>query len=174
VCGAFAPASFTRLTRHHVAAKPCGDIGNNVGLTSPHIFVSLSLIRRQSSSSSSQSEVVPSTSKGPTPPSPSEVVENIGGHGIVAMLRNGPGRTVLVRSELDALPICEETDLPYSSKVEMEDPWGVERPVMHACAHDMHATCLLAASFLLLAAKESWSGTLLLLFQPNEKWLGGA
>jgi hypothetical protein len=56
----------------------------------------------------------------------------------------------------------------------MEDSWGVERPVMHACAHDMHATYFLAASSLLLAAKESWSGTLLLLFQLNEEWLGGA
>ncbi|PSN61596.1 Zn-dependent exopeptidase, partial [Corynespora cassiicola Philippines] len=104
----------------------------------------------------------------------SDVIENIGGHGIVAILRNGPGRTALVRSELDALPIREEAKLPYSSTVRMEDSWGVERPVMHACAHDMHATCLLAASSLLLAAKQSWSGTLLVLFQPNEEWLGGA
>jgi metal-dependent amidase/aminoacylase/carboxypeptidase family protein len=87
-----------------------------------------------------------------------EVFEDIGGHGIVAMFRNGPGKTVLIRADLDALPIREETGLPYASKVEMKDSWGVERPVMHACAHDMHAAFLLAASSLLLAAKEHWSG----------------
>lgn len=81
---------------------------------------------------------------------------------------------MLVRSELGALPICEEADLPYASWVRMEDSWGVERPVMHACAHDMHVTCLLAASALLRKTKDLWSGTLLILFQPSEEWLGGA
>jgi len=94
----------------------------------------------------------------------SEVMENIGGHGVVAIVRNGPGKTVLLRSELDGLAVGEETGLPYASKVRMEDPWGVQRPVMHACAHDMHTTCLLAAAALLQSAQESWSGTLVLLF----------
>ncbi|MCJ1430726.1 hypothetical protein MMC27_000076 [Xylographa pallens] len=103
-----------------------------------------------------------------------EVHENIGGYGLVAVFRNGPGKTILIRSELDALPVCEKTELSYASKVRMQDAWGAERPVMHACAHDMHATCLLAASTLLHSAQDLWSGTLLILFQPNEEYLGGA
>ena len=102
------------------------------------------------------------------------VERNIGGHGVVGVLKNGQGPTVMLRSELDALPIEEMTSLPYASRVTMEDHYGVMRPVMHACGHDLHIASLLAALELLGAAKLHWNGTLLAVFQPNEEHTGGA
>ncbi|KUJ16720.1 peptidase family M20/M25/M40 protein [Mollisia scopiformis] len=98
----------------------------------------------------------------------------VGGHGVVGILENGPGSIIMLRSELDALPIREQTGLPYASKESMEDIWGRAQPVMHACGHDMHMACLLAACKLLSNAKSSWSGTLIAIFQPNEEHTGGA
>lgn len=103
-----------------------------------------------------------------------EVTENIGGHGLVGVLRNGEGRTVLLRAELDALPIKEQTGLPYASKEVMVDQYGFERPVMHACGHDMHLTCLLGAANSLKSGEKHWRGTLIVLFQPDEEHTGGA
>lgn len=102
------------------------------------------------------------------------VVKGIGGYGLVGMLENGPGRTILLRSELDALPIKEQTGLPFASNQVMIDQYGYERPTMHACGHDLHLTCLLGAADLLRNAKDSWHGTLMVLFQPNEEHTGGA
>jgi amidohydrolase len=102
------------------------------------------------------------------------VHENIGGYGVVGVLENGPGRCVLLRAEMDALPVLEKTGLPYASSVHMRDTDGREKPVMHACGHDMHVTCLMAASKLLVSAREQWKGNLLCLFQPNEERGGGA
>lgn len=104
-----------------------------------------------------------------------EVKTSIGGHGVVGILRNGPGKTVLIRADMDALPLCEATGLPYSSTKRMVDVAdNVEKPVMHACGHDMHCTTLLAASKLMMSAREAWSGTLVMLFQPNEERAAGA
>ncbi|KAF2494865.1 amidohydrolase [Lophium mytilinum] len=103
-----------------------------------------------------------------------DITTNIGGHGLVGVLKNGPGKTILLRADMDALPILEATGLPYSSKVTMLDVEGVMRPVMHACGHDMHMTCLLAAAETLLKLKEKWSGTLIVLFQPAEERGSGA
>ena len=102
------------------------------------------------------------------------VHENIGGHGIAAVLNNGQGKTVLLRADFDALPVKEETGLPYASAVTMRDSDGIVKPVMHACGHDVHVTCLLAAAELLLKIKDSWKGTLILVFQPDEERGGGA
>lgn len=99
---------------------------------------------------------------------------NIGGYGFAGVLRNGPGKTVLLRADMDALPVKELTDLPYASSVTMRDADGTEKPVMHACGHDMHITCLLAAAETLANIKHAWSGTLIVLFQPNEERGGGA
>ncbi|KAI9701734.1 MAG: hypothetical protein M1820_006362 [Bogoriella megaspora] len=99
---------------------------------------------------------------------------NIGGHGLAAVLKNGPGKTVLLRADMDGLPVEEQTGLPYASKARMRDRDGVEKPVMHACGHDMHITSLLAAAELLHRAREEWSGTLLLIFQPAEERGEGA
>jgi amidohydrolase len=103
-----------------------------------------------------------------------DITTNIGGHGLVGVLPNGPGNTILLRADMDALPIQEATGLPYSSTVTMPDVEGVVRPVMHACGHDMHMTCLLAAAETLVKLKHTWSGTLVVLFQPAEERGTGA
>ncbi|KAL3484000.1 hypothetical protein BJX62DRAFT_219403 [Aspergillus germanicus] len=99
---------------------------------------------------------------------------NIGGYGLAGIFRNGPGKTILLRADMDALPVEELTGLPYASTVRMRDADGVEKPVMHACGHDMHMTCLLAAAETLVRTRDSWSGTLIVLFQPNEERGAGA
>lgn len=99
---------------------------------------------------------------------------NIGGHGLAAILTNGSGSTVLLRADFDALPVQERTGLPYASTKRMVDADGVEKPVMHACGHDMHISCMLGAAEALVSARESWSGTLVLAFQPAEERGTGA
>ena len=103
-----------------------------------------------------------------------DIKTNIGGHGIAALLHNGSGPTVLLRADFDALPIEERTGLPYASKKRMPDADGVEKPVMHACGHDMHISCMLGAAESLVSAREAWSGTLVLVFQPAEERGTGA
>ncbi|KAF2104398.1 metal-dependent amidase/aminoacylase/carboxypeptidase [Rhizodiscina lignyota] len=105
---------------------------------------------------------------------PVEIHSGIGGHGIAAVLKNGEGKAVLLRADFDALPVEELTGLPYASKKRMVDLEGNEKPVMHACGHDMHVACLLAATELMVKAKEKWSGTLILCFQPAEEKGAGA
>lgn len=99
---------------------------------------------------------------------------SIGGHGLAATLANGRGPTVLLRADFDALPIQERTGLPYASTKRMRDADGAEKPVMHACGHDMHTTCLLGAAETLAASRGEWSGTLVLVFQPAEERGTGA
>ncbi|KAL4907055.1 hypothetical protein BDW74DRAFT_150168 [Aspergillus multicolor] len=103
-----------------------------------------------------------------------DITTNIGGYGLTAVLKNGPGKTVLLRADMDALPVKEETGLPYASTVTMADADGIIKPVMHACGHDIHITSLLAASELLVNLRHQWSGTLIALFQPNEERGHGA
>jgi amidohydrolase len=104
-----------------------------------------------------------------------EVRTNIGGHGVVGFFRNGTGRTILLRADIDALPMEELTGLQYASSKRMVDITdNVEKPVMHACGHDMHITSQLAAAELLHNCRNSWSGTAIFLFQPNEERGAGA
>ena len=103
-----------------------------------------------------------------------DVRTSIGGHGLAALLFNGSGPTVLLRADFDALPVLERTGLEYASKKRMVDADGVEKPVMHACGHDMHISCLLAAAEPLVSCREHWAGTLLLVFQPAEERGTGA
>src|SRR5688572_1848632 len=103
-----------------------------------------------------------------------EVTENVGGHGVVAVLRNGTGPTVLLRADMDALPVEEKSGLPYASTARQVDITGVEQPVMHACGHDVHMTSLIGAARQLAARRNSWSGTLVLIGQPAEERVGGA
>ncbi|KAH0538091.1 hypothetical protein FGG08_005303 [Glutinoglossum americanum] len=104
-----------------------------------------------------------------------EVRMSIGGHGVVGIFRNGIGKTVLLRAELDALPVQEQTGLEFASTKRMVDVAdNVEKPVMHACGHDLHMSSLLAASKLLYSCRDFWAGTLLILFQPNEEHGAGA
>ncbi|KAF1841768.1 metal-dependent amidase/aminoacylase/carboxypeptidase [Cucurbitaria berberidis CBS 394.84] len=103
-----------------------------------------------------------------------EIHSSIGGHGVAAVLKNGPGKTLLLRADIDALPVDERSNLPYASQARMKDVDGVEKPVMHACGHDMHITTLLGAAETLVKAKDEWSGTLVLCFQPAEERASGA
>ncbi|RBY83837.1 amidohydrolase [Geodermatophilus sp. TF02-6] len=103
-----------------------------------------------------------------------EVHERVGGTGVVGVLRNGDGATVLLRADMDALPVREQTGLPYASEVTATDADGNEVPVMHACGHDMHVACLAGAAQLLADGKEHWKGTLIAVFQPAEETADGA
>ena len=96
------------------------------------------------------------------------------GYGVVAVMKNGPGPTVLVRTDTDALPVEERTELPYASKVKTKNDAGQEVGVMHACGHDIHMTSLLGAAKLLAQLKDQWSGTLVLIGQPAEETIDGA
>lgn len=96
------------------------------------------------------------------------------GYGLVAVMKNGPGPTVLVRTELDALPVEEKTGVPYASQVKTKNDAGVEVSVMHACGHDMHMTSFLGTAKMLTELKDRWSGTLVLLGQPAEETGDGA
>jgi hippurate hydrolase len=103
-----------------------------------------------------------------------EVTTGIGKYGVVAVFHNGSGPTILVRSELDALPVKEKTGLSYASEVIAKDRQGQEVPVMHACGHDVHMTCLVGVARVLPQLKERWHGTLVLIGQPAEELGGGA
>ncbi len=103
-----------------------------------------------------------------------EVTPNVGGHGVVAVLKNGRGPTVLVRGDMDALPVKEQTGLPYASTVTTKDPAGNDVPVMHACGHDVHMTCLIGTAQVLAQLKDRWQGTLVMIGQPAEEMGGGA
>ncbi|KAF2235969.1 zinc metallopeptidase [Viridothelium virens] len=98
----------------------------------------------------------------------------IGGHGLVGILKNGSGPTVVLRADMDALPHKEATGLPYASKKISKDRQGKDTPVMHACGHDMHVALLMGTAELLLSARSQWSGTLVCLFQPAEELAEGA
>ncbi|KAK0725796.1 putative hippurate hydrolase [Lasiosphaeris hirsuta] len=103
-----------------------------------------------------------------------EVIGQLGGHGLAGVLRNGPGPVVMIRADMDALPVKELTGLPYTSTKTQMDRFGVEYTVMHACGHDVHVACLMGAAQLLYAAREAWSGTLVCLLQPGEEDGAGA
>ena len=95
-------------------------------------------------------------------------------YGVVAVMKNGNGPTVLVRTELDALPVEEKTGLPYASKVKGKNDAGEEVNVMHACGHDIHITTLLGTAKMLANLKDQWHGTLVLIGQPAEEAISGA
>jgi amidohydrolase len=103
-----------------------------------------------------------------------ETVTGVGRTGVVGLLRNGAGPATLLRAEMDALPVREQTGLDYASVATGADSGGHEVPVMHACGHDLHITCLLGAAATLAADRGSWQGTLMLVFQPAEEVGGGA
>ena len=103
-----------------------------------------------------------------------EVATGVGQTGVVGVLRNGIGPTVLLRADMDALPVEEKTGLDYASVARGVDPEGIDVPVMHACGHDMHVTCLLGAAERLVAERDGWAGTLMLVFQPAEELGTGA
>src|SRR6266550_5029676 len=103
-----------------------------------------------------------------------EVTEHVGGTGVVAILKNGSGPTIMLRTELDALPVEEKTGLPYASKVHTKDDSGRDVPVMHACGHDLHMAAILGAATIMANTKNTWRGTLMLIGQPAEETITGA
>ena len=103
-----------------------------------------------------------------------DVTTGIGGYGVVGVFRNGKGKTVMLRTDMDALPVKETTGLPYASNVVMKDASGNEVPVMHACGHDMHMTMWLGILKTLVTLKDNWKGTILAVAQPAEEGSGGA
>jgi amidohydrolase len=103
-----------------------------------------------------------------------EVTEGVGKTGVVGLLRNGDGPTVMLRADMDALPIQEATGLPYASKVKAKDREGNTVPVGHMCGHDMHVAWLVGATTLLAQAQEAWHGTVVAIFQPGEETAEGA
>jgi amidohydrolase len=102
------------------------------------------------------------------------VTENVGGTGVVAILKNGAGRVVMLRTELDALPVEEKTGLPYASKVRTKDDSGRDVGVMHACGHDVHMAAIFGSAAIMAHTKNSWHGTLVLIGQPAEETIIGA
>jgi amidohydrolase len=103
-----------------------------------------------------------------------EVTSGVGKTGVVGILHNGDGPTVMLRADMDALPIKEATGLPYASTVTGTDPTGKSVPVAHSCGHDMHVACLIGATNLFAKSREPWKGTLMAVFQPGEETAQGA
>ena len=102
------------------------------------------------------------------------VTQHVGGYGVVGVLANGKGPTILIRTDLDALPVTEETGLPYASKTTFTEPDGSKVGVMHACGHDMHQTVMAGTSQTLAAMKDKWAGTIVFIAQPAEEIGQGA
>ena len=103
-----------------------------------------------------------------------DVTEGVGGTGVVAVLENGDGPTVMIRADMDGLPVKEDSGLAYSSVATQEDIDGIIKPVMHACGHDTHVTSLIGTARQMAARKDKWSGTLVLIGQPAEERISGA
>jgi amidohydrolase len=103
-----------------------------------------------------------------------EVTTGVGKTGVVGVLRNGDGPTIMLRADMDALPVREATGLPFASNITASDQSGKSVPVMHACGHDMHVTWLIGAATLLARSRNAWRGTLMPVFQPAEETGAGA
>lgn len=103
-----------------------------------------------------------------------EVTTDVGGHGVVGLIRNGTGPTLMLRCDLDALPVTEQTQLAYASTQKIELPGGSTAGVMHACGHDVHMTNLVATARYLATHQDEWSGTLMIIAQPAEERGAGA
>lgn len=103
-----------------------------------------------------------------------DVTTGVGGTGVVAVLKNGDGPTILLRADMDGLPVKEKSGLSYASTATQVDTDGVEKPVMHACGHDVHITSLVGTARQMMDRKDKWSGTLVLIGQPAEERISGA
>src|SRR5919199_1692691 len=103
-----------------------------------------------------------------------EATEGVGGTGVVGLLRNGDGATVLMRADMDALPIQESTGLPYASSASGTDRFGQPTAIAHSCGHDMHVAWLMGATRILAENRDRWHGTVLAVFQPGEETGQGA
>jgi hippurate hydrolase len=102
------------------------------------------------------------------------VTEGVGGTGLVAVLENGKGPTLMIRADMDGLPVKEASGLSYASTATQVDIDGIEKPVMHACGHDVHITALVGTARQMMQRRDQWSGTLVLIAQPAEERISGA
>jgi hippurate hydrolase len=102
------------------------------------------------------------------------VTTEVGGYGVVGVLANGDGKVLLLRSDMDALPVVEQTGLPYASKIRVQDSRGATVGVMHACGHDVHMANLIGVARYLAANRDAWSGKIEFVFQPAEELGSGA
>ncbi|WP_022681333.1 amidohydrolase [Sphingobium bisphenolivorans] len=103
-----------------------------------------------------------------------DVTDRVGGTGVVAVMKNGSGPVLLIRADMDALPVTEQTGLPFASKVKAKTADGIETGVMHACGHDTHMTAFIETARLLSSMKDRWKGTLVMILQPAEEIGHGA
>jgi amidohydrolase len=103
-----------------------------------------------------------------------DVTEKVGKSGVVAVMKNGPGPVLMIRADMDGLPVKEQTGLPFASKATGKLPDGTETPVMHACGHDTHVASWLGTARRLATMKDQWSGTLVMVLQPGEELVMGA
>ena len=103
-----------------------------------------------------------------------EVTTGVGGTGVVAVLRNGDGPTIMIRADMDGLPLAEDSGLANASTARQVDSDGIEKPVMHACGHDVHITAMIGTARQMMARRQDWSGTLVLIAQPAEERIFGA
>ena len=103
-----------------------------------------------------------------------DVTTGVGGFGVVCVMRNGDGPTLMIRTDTDALPVTEQTELPYASEVVTKNDAGLDTGVMHACGHDVHMTCWVGTARLLSTMRNRWSGTLVMIAQPAEERGAGA
>jgi hippurate hydrolase len=103
-----------------------------------------------------------------------EVTTGVGGHGVVALLKNGPGKVLMIRTDMDALPVVEQTELPYASTVRATDDQGADVGVMHACGHDLHMACWVGVARCLAQYRGGWRGTVVFVAQPAEERGSGA
>jgi amidohydrolase len=103
-----------------------------------------------------------------------QVTEHVGGTGVVALLKNGTGPTIMLRTELDALPVEEKTGLPYASKAHAKNDAGQDVPVMHACGHDLHMAAFYGTAAIMVHTRQTWNGTLMLIAQPAEETIAGS
>jgi len=103
-----------------------------------------------------------------------EITTKVGGTGVIGIMRNGKGPTVLLRADMDALPVTESTGLAYASRAKGVDRFGQSTGIAHACGHDMHVTWLMGGASVFANNRGSWAGTLIALFQPGEETAQGA
>ena len=103
-----------------------------------------------------------------------QVTEHVGKTGVVAVMKNGPGPVLMLRADMDALPVTEQTGLPFASKVRGTSRSGIETGIMHACGHDPHVASWLGTARRLAAMKDQWSGTVVMVLQPGEETVEGA
>ena len=165
---ALAAMSFTNpaFADDRLRADIAKDYNNNLSTLFKHFHANPELSFKESKTSARMAKEIGALGY--------DVTQNVGQTGIVAVLKNGSGPTVLIRADIDALPIKEDSGLSYSSSAMQTDIDGKNKPVMHACGHDVHITSLIGTARQMAARKSDWSGTLVLIGQPAEERISGA